>query len=354
MSLTKDPLRPLRIGLVGLGYWGKKYLRVLHELPSVKLVFVVDTDHNQLSQFEVAGSLPTYDEPLKALSSCETDAVIVVTPASTHQEVVKNCLEKGVHVMVEKPLTLSSKDASELARLSRESGHILYPAHIYAHNDSVKVLSEMANSKSLGDIRYVTCLRAGLGPVRADVNVLWDLVPHDLTILYSIGLHAPEAVRAIGSSFLQQGVEDVVFCTLQYPGGAVAHIQASWLDPYKIRRVTVVGSKQMALFDDVATDDSLKIYERGVDILPTTEYGEFKAQVRSGDVHIPHVLGREPLRNMVEDFIAKCRNPKERSDELGRGLAIVASLEAMSKSMRTNGSPVMPKLEQYEPYSTSN
>jgi predicted dehydrogenase len=354
MSPTNEPSKPLRIGLVGLGYWGNKYLRVLHELPSVKLVFVVDTDHSRLNQFDAAGSLPTYDEPLEALSSCKADAAIVVTPASTHQEVVKSCLEKGVHVMVEKPLALSSRDATELAQLSRESGRILYPAHIYAHNDSVRALSETANSKSFGEIRYITCLRAGLGPVRGDVNVLWDLVPHDLTILHSLGLHEPEAVRAIGSSFLQQGVEDVVFCTLQYPGGAVAHIQASWLDPYKIRRVTVVGSRQMALFDDVATDDSLKIYERGVDILPTTEYGEFRAQVRSGDVHIPHVLAREPLRNMVEDFIAKCRHPEESSDELDRGLAIVASLEAMSKSLSTNGFPVKPKWgrnEQYAPIS---
>jgi predicted dehydrogenase len=327
---------------------------VLNEIGGIELTFVADTNRDRLDALSNSQYLHKYEDALEAISTCNIDAAIVVTPASTHRRMAQLCLESGAHVMVEKPLALSSEDAHELARLSKQYKRILYPGHIYAHNDTVRVLSKMVSEEALGKLRYVTCMRTGLGPVRADVNVLWDLVPHDLTILRSLRLDRPTRVRAIGTSFLQRGVEDVVFCTLEYEGGAIAHVEASWLDPYKIRRVTVVGSRRMALFDDVATDDRLKIYERTVDISPTTEYGEFKAQVRSGDVHIPYISAREPLRNMIEAFVTRCRNPNETLDELNEGLSIVSTLEALNRSMRTDGAPVRLELAGLEQYATSD
>ncbi len=334
-------MRPRQIGLIGLGYWGSKYLRLLREMPGVELAFVADVDRDRLHNVGPYTSIPQYYDVRAAIEANRIDGVIVATPASTHRRVVQECLEKEVQVLVEKPLATSMADALFLAHLSREKNTLLYPGHVYAHNDAVRALAKWVSDGALGGLRYVTCQRTGLGPVRGDVNVLWDLVPHDLTILDLLGLGKPESITSIGTSFLQHGIEDIAFSTLRYNGGAITHIQASWLDPYKVRRVTVVGSKRMALLDDVATEDRLRIYEHGVDVLPTTEYGEFKTQVRSGDVRIPFISNREPLRNMVETFLHAHRNTESTSDELVRGLSIVAVLETMNQSMHSNGSMTM-------------
>lgn len=329
-------MRTHRIGLVGYGYWGPKYLRLLREHPETRPAFVVDVDSTRLKSLEEDG-IPTFPDVEAALGSVPTDAVIVVTPATTHRKVVETCLRRGVKTLVEKPLTPSLKDSEALVRLSQELKVLLYPGHIYAHNDGVRALAARVKAKSFGGLRYVDSVRTGLGPVRGDVSALWDLVPHDLTIIESVGLRRPEEVVAMGNSFLRPGVEDVVFGTLRYPGGALANVQGSWLSPYKVRQTTVVGAQEMAIFDDMVNEDPLRLYGRGVEILPTTEYGVFKTQIRSGDVTLPYVALREPLRNLLEDFLAACRDPRLAQDELRRALEVVATLEAMERSMRAGG-----------------
>ena len=326
-----------RVGLFGLGYWGAKYLRLLQEIESVHLVFVVDADRGRLRGLSLPPGTSSYSDADEALGAENIDAAVVVTPASTHRDLVVKCLARSLDVLVEKPLTLSLKDGIDLARQARRAGRLLYPGHVYAHNDGVKALARAVAARDFGQIRYVSCMRTGLGPIRGDTNALWDLVPHDLTILSVIGMGRPESVVAVGRSFLRPGIEDVAFATLLYPNGRLANIQASWLDPYKTRRITAVGSRQMVSFDDSSIEERIKIYERGVDLVPTDAFGEFKAQIRTGDVHVPFVAAKEPLRNLVEAFLQARARAKGADRELAQAIEIVAELEAMHQSMKAQG-----------------
>lgn len=330
----------LRVGIIGLGYWGSKYVRVMRELPGIEISFLADTDQTRLDEVSAGLGVPRFNELSAALENESTDAVFIVTPAVTHRELAQEALEQGFDVFLEKPFTLSVEDALQLVRCSRESGRLLYPGYIYAHNTAVKALAERAHNGTFGDLRYVTCLRTGLGPIRGDVNALWDLAPHDLTILDCLEMGQPEGVSAVGACFLQANIEDVVFGTLRYPNGTVAHIQTSWLDPYKVRQVTVVGSRRMAIFDDMATEERLRIYERGVDITGFSPHGEFKAEVRTGDINIPYIPMEEPLRNMAEAFVERCRRGGAASGEILRALTMTQILESMHASIRANGVPV--------------
>ncbi len=344
----------VRVGLFGLGYWGSKYLRLLQEIPQVELVCAVDADPGKTKLLRGAGGVRFYSSPDRALAEERFDAAVVVTPASTHTKVVRACLDHSVDVMVEKPLALSLKDSVSLARRARDSGRILFPGHVYAHNDALEVAAGVARKKSFGQLRYISCVRTGLGPIRGDTNALWDLVPHDLTALWMFGLRRPREVVAVGQAFLQPGIEDVAFATLLYAGGRIANIQASWLDPYKVRRITAVGSRQMVTFDDGAIEDRVKVYERGVEIVPSSEFGEFKAHIRSGDIHVPYVEQREPLRNLVEAFLQSRSRPALAARELHRALEIVAVLEAMDRSMRRQGTRVKVDWKPIEAFGGKN
>jgi predicted dehydrogenase len=326
-----------RVGLFGLGYWGSKYARLLSEIPQVTVACVVDADRGRLNGLRAGPEVARYTEASRALQKEKLDAAIVVTPASTHTALVAQCLDRSLDVLVEKPLTLSLGDAILLAKKAKHAGKLLFPGHVYAHNDGVRALSKAVGSASFGKLRYVSCLRTGLGPVRGDTNVLWDLVPHDLTILSMIGAGRPTAAIAVGRAFLRPEVEDVAFGTLLYPGGRLAHIQASWLDPHKVRKVTAVGSRRMVSFDDTSVEECVKVYERGVDLVPSATFGEFMAQVRSGDAHIPFIAAREPLRNLVQAFLDARSDPAKGGPDLKRALEIVAILEAMHQSMRDDG-----------------
>lgn len=327
------------IGLVGFGYWGPKYLRVLREHPATSAAFVVDPDGRRLRQLK-GTNIPTFRTVKEAIDRVTVDGVIVVTPASTHRSVAEICLRHGIKTLVEKPLSPRLKDAAYLVRLSHELGVTLYPGNIYAHNDAVKALCSYVKAPPFGPIRYLYSARTGLGPIRGDVSALWDLTPHDLTISQSLGMGRPEGVVAVGSSFLRPGIEDVVFGTLKYAEGVLGHIQGSWLSPYKVRQTTVVGTHQMAVFDDTASEDPLRIYGRGVDLLPTDAYGIFKTQIRSGDVNMPFIQLKEPMRNMVEEFLIACKDSHLAREEVQRALDIVAILESMEKSMKSGGRPM--------------
>jgi predicted dehydrogenase len=327
----------VRVGLFGLGYWGSKYLRLLQEIPSIELTFVVDSDPKRLKTIRETTRIHKYSTPAAALSKERADAAVVVTPASTHRRVVSSCLDNSLDVLVEKPLALSLRDSIVLAQKAAKVGRILFPGHVYAFNDALREAAKIVSQSSFGEMRYVSCMRTGLGPIRGDTNALWDLVPHDLTALSEFGLRRPEEVVAVGRSFLQPGIEDVAFATLLYSKRRIANIQASWLDPYKIRRITAVGSRKMVTFDDGAIEDRVKVYERGVELMPTAAFGEFKTHIRSGDIHVPYVDQREPLRNLVEGFLHSRADPKSANVEILRALEIVTILGSMDRSMRRDG-----------------
>jgi predicted dehydrogenase len=322
-----------RLGIIGAGYWGEKYIRVIHQMDSCELAFVVDSDAARVRQLSETMGVDGYSDLEEALNRHDCDSVIVSTPASSHRRIVERCLRLGLDVLVEKPLALSVADASEMVKSSIDAGRLLFPAHIYAHNDVVKRLVDLVKGGQLGDLRFVSASRVGLGPVRDDVNALWDLVPHDLTMLDLLGLEHPVEVTSLGSSFLRPGIEDIVISSLKYERGQVALLQASWLSPVKVRSFMVVGSEKTAIFDDTAIDGPLRIYSSGVDLIPTNEFGVFKTQIRVGDVESPFVEVHEPLKNLFAEFLRLRRSPVSATMHISRAIRIVGVLETLAKAL---------------------
>lgn len=328
-----------RIGLVGCGYWGSKYLRLLREHPAIDLAFVVDAEADRLRAAEDSfKGVPTFSSLEDAVSkSGAPRAVVVATPASSHRSVVATCLDMGLDVLVEKPMALTTEDALAMVHRSKERGRLLFPGHVFAFNDAVRYLSSQVKNNRLGKILYAVCSRTSLGPIRRDVNALWDLIPHDLTILEALGLTQPHEVWSNGDSFLQADIEDVVVSGLRYPGGQAAYIHTSWLSPAKVRQVSVVGTDAMAVFDDTAIDNPVQIFDKGITQAQTQTYGEFKSQVRTGDTYLPKITSREPLRNMVDAFLECLAANEYPIEEVRRSVMTVHVVEALSQALRQGG-----------------
>jgi len=326
-----------RVGLVGLGYWGQKYLRVLRDNASVQLTFVTDADPARLGHDSRHLGVPTFLSVKEALEQLPCDAVIVVTPPATHREVVETCLEDGVDVLVEKPFALSSADAQSMVDCSQDAGRLLLPAHIYAHNDVVRHLVRKQAEGVLGQLRLVSLSRLGLGPVRSDVNALWDLVPHDLTVLDLLELKAPKQVSCVGRSIVRPGIEDVVLARICYPEDVMAYIQASWLSPVRVRQAIVYGSRRTAVFDDASADSPLRFLSSTAKELAAATPGQTSGDMRSGGVDVPNLRAHEPLKNLLTDFLRLRNQPSQAEEHVGRALRIVRVLELMTKSLNAGG-----------------
>jgi predicted dehydrogenase len=265
----------------------------------------------------------------------DVDAVIVATPTSTHREVVEHCLSSGVHVLVEKPLAGTVADAEALAALQKGTGRVLMVGHTFLFNPAVRAIKGYIEQGLLGDIRYLYFTRTGLGPIRQDVNALWDLAPHDFSMLrYWLGADPIDLV-ARGQAYLKPGTEDVVFVTLNYPDRVLASVHVSWLDPVKVRSVTVVGDRKMVVFDDTHATEKLRIYDRGADYQPHEGgFAEFIAAVRDGDIVIPRLEQREPLREQLEHFVDCINTGKRPIASADDGVAIVKVLERAQHELR--------------------
>ncbi|MDR3640137.1 MAG: Gfo/Idh/MocA family oxidoreductase [Humidesulfovibrio sp.] len=329
----------MRIAQLGAGYWGPNLIRNFLRVPEVTSFQVGDPDEKQLAkvrgmfpQLQTGGDLQSF------AADPSIDAVVLATPAATHYEFTKLLLNSGKHVLVEKPLALNARDGRELVDLAREKKLILMVGHVFLYNAAVLKVKEYIDAGDLGEIYYITTQRLSLGRVRQDVNALWNLAPHDISIC-NFWLDAkPERVTAKGKCFLQPHLEDVVFMDLDYPGGQAAHVHVSWLDPNKTRRIVVVGSKRMLVYDDVSMDAKITIYDKGVDRnaiprdLPSAEsFGDFQLQQREGDIIIPKIKFNEPLFVECTEFV-RCilegRVPKADGEN---GLAVV---EVMDQAQR--------------------
>jgi predicted dehydrogenase len=272
------------------------------------------------------------------------DAVVVATTSSTHRQVAMDCLDAGLHVLVEKPLADSSEAGAAIVHAAERAGRILMVGHTFLFNPAVEGVKHLIDQGELGKVLYLSFRRTGLGPIRHDVNALWDLAPHDLSMLrYWLGTD-PVEVTARGQSYLHPGIEDVVFMTLSYPHNVLVGIQVSWLDPVKDRRVTIVGDRKMVVYDDVHPTEKLRVYDKGATYQPRgAEYSEFLAAVRDGDILIPRIDSAEPLREELHHF-ARCveLGVQPRSD--GRdALQLVRILEmAQADLTRSTGAAVLP------------
>jgi len=323
---------PLRIAVVGLGYWGPNLARNFAALPGCELAWCCDPSADALDR--IAGRFPQarltgdLDE---VLADPSLDAVVLATPVPDHAESAVRVLQAGKHCFVEKPLAQSLADAERVVAAAEAAGRVLMVGHLLEYHPGVQRLKQLVDSGELGDrIYYIYGNRLNLGKLRADENALWSLGAHDVSVVLYLADEEPWEVAAHGESYVQDGVEDVVFCFLRFPSGVSAHLHLSWLDPHKERRFTVVGSRRMATFDDMAREGKLQIFDKGFDE-GSRGYGEYIT--RTGDIFSPSIPNVEPLRVECEHFVECVRTGRRpRSDGLS-GLRVVRVLEELQRSL---------------------
>ena len=340
---------PLVLGQLGLGYWGPNLLRNFTAVDGCRVKWVADPDPGRQAYARrmFPATAPVADWQT-VVHDPEVEAVVVVTPAAGHFELARAALAAGKHVMVEKPLAMCRRDAQSLCALASAKNRVLMVGHTFLYNAAVRRAKQYIEDGELGQIYYILSERLNLGRVRQDVNVMWNLAPHDIAIiLYWLG-EAPSQVAARGLTFLQDGIPDVAFMDLDFPSGRAAHIHVSWLDPHKTRRMTVVGSKKMLVYDDVSAEAKITLYDRGIDKrnilrdLPDIEsFGQFQLMRRSGDVYIPKIDFEEPLRVECRHFVECVRLGRAPLADGQNGVAVVAVLEAAQRSLG-NGCGPMP------------
>jgi len=330
----------ISIAVVGAGAWGKNHIRVFSEIPNVRLKYICDQDPLKLSSLEKAYPQSKMVKDLSPiLLDSEVRGVVVASSALSHYSLSKEILLADKDVLVEKPMTLSPKDAEELLEIAEKRGRILMVGHLLIYHSVVDRLKEMVTSGELGKIYYIYTQRVNLGVIRQDENALLSFAPHDLSVILYLLEEEPIVVSSHGESYIRKGIEDVVFLSLRFSEGKMANIHLSWLDPHKLRRVTIVGSKKMAVFDDVEASEKLKVYDKGVRNLSYDTYGEYLS-LRFGDITIPSIKMVEPLRAEAEHFIQCIESRKEPKTGGRDGLKVVRILAAAQQSLKEKGVPV--------------
>ena len=321
-----------RMGVVGLGYWGPNLARNFDRLPDADLAWLCDESGDALERFGRAfPSARTTTSLDDLLGDDSLDAVALATPVPTHAELGHRVLEAGKHCFVEKPLGQSVEEAERVVEVARAAGRVLMVGHLLEYHPGVERMNDLIEAGELGDVRYIYSNRLNLGQLRRDENALWSLGAHDVSVILRLAAEEPYECRAVGESYVNEGVEDVVFCYLRFPSGLAAHMHLSWLDPHKERRFTVVGSKRMATFDDMELERKLSVYDKGFDE-DYSSYGEYIA--RSGDIFSPHVPNEEPLRIECRHFLDCVRDGVEPRSGGESGLRVVRVLEALQRSLR--------------------
>lgn len=331
--------QPLCVGLIGYGYWGPNLARNFHQLPQAKLVAVADADVKRLDEPSRLYQARTYTDYRALLADPEVHAVAISTPARSHFEIASAALQAGKHTLVEKPLAMSSREARDLIALAASCDRVLMVGHTFEHNPAVWKIRELVDSHAIGDVYYIYSNRVNLGRVQSDINALWSIAPHDISILLYVLGALPVEVSARGATYLNDKVEDVVFVTMTFPNKVLAHVHASWLDPAKTRRMTIVGSEKMIVYDDADPEAKLRIYDKGV-YKRGTDYGEFQLKVHSGDIYLPKLDMSEPLRNECVHFVECVRDRKCPRTDGESGLRVIRVLEAAQESLERNGAPV--------------
>lgn len=333
----------LGIAILGSGYWGINYVRVFKELPEAQVITVCDLSPDRLQ--EVARRFPGIElttDIEHALQMDGVDVAVICTQARTHYDITYRCLNAGKHTLIEKPITTTAAEAEALIALAKAKGLTLMVGHTFLFNAGVRKVKEYINRGQIGQVYYLYAQRTNLGPIRQDVNALWDLAPHDVSIFNYLLDGVPEWVSAVGVKALGNCREDVGFVSLGYRHGVVGHIHVSWADPNKVRKVVVVGSQKRIVFDDLNVLERVKIYEKGV--IPTApetpSFGEFQFTIRDGDIFSPRVEVSEPLKTQCTHFL-ECVTRKIAPFTSGHaGMEVVQVMEAIDHSLQRNGAPV--------------
>jgi predicted dehydrogenase len=334
---------PIGIAIVGFGYWGPNVVRNILERPEFRLIGLCELDANRSNEFEGRHPGVRIESDLdELLLDPRIQAVAIATPPRTHHELVRRALEAGKHVLVEKPLATSVADAEDLIVRAEEAGVVLMPGHTFVYSPSVNKVRELIRSGEVGEVYFITSSRMNLGLYQRD-GVIRDLAPHDLSILLYWLDRPVSHVSAAGQSIFQLGIPETAFLTVRFAGGATANVQISWLAPRKMRQMVVVGSKRMIQYEDTSSDESVRIYDRGLDFsqveAPAT-FGEYQLTYRSGDIVVPRIDAAEPLSLELADFARAIRTGSEPRSNSRLGLEVVRALEAAHCSMERAGEPI--------------
>jgi predicted dehydrogenase len=342
--------KEIMLAQLGCGYWGPNLLRNFSSQDGCRVKWVAD--ENPARRTYVESSFPasqTTDDWRVAINDPDVDGVVVSTPAASHYALTKAALEAGKHVFVEKPLATSTAEADDLIRIAANRGLVLMVGHTFLYNDAVRYTKNLVESGDLGDVYYMYSQRLNLGQVRRDVNAWWNLAPHDISIfLYMMDGELPATIAAHGSAYIQPDVEDVVFATLTWKSGITANVQVSWLDPGKVRKMTIVGSRKMVVYDDIL-DDKIAIVDKGIDRVPRAgermdyddkDSSNVQLLHRFGDILLPRITVREPLKVESGHFVDCIRTGETPMTGPRHGRDVVAVLEAGQQSLKQGGSVV--------------
>lgn len=338
--------KKIRVGLIGYGYWGPNLARNAAQNPSLKLVSIADVDshrrHVAASDFSTSSDVRILKDDWDITDDPGIDAVMIATPLVSHYKIAKRALQNGKHVLLEKPMTKSAREAAELVAIAKRNKCVLLVDHTFVYLGAVKKIKELIQSKKLGEIYYYDSVRINLGLFRSDVNVVWDLAPHDLSILQYVINKKPKSVSAVGERFAGSSHEAIAYITLKLEGGTLVHLHVNWLSPVKIRRTVIGGNKKILVFDDLEPSEKIKIYDHGVSMTSGGKEKAYKDLVkyRVGDIYSPYVDRQEALRIEIQHFCDCITKGTKPLTDGNSGLQIVKILEAVDRSIKLNGRQV--------------
>ncbi len=332
-------MEKLKVAVIGCGYWGPNLIRNFNQISECQMAMCCDLDESKLQRMS---SLYPEIKTTKNLNDIFQDeaikAVAIATPVYTHAKLAALCLEHGKHVMIEKPMAASIAECLELIELAEVKQKKLMVGHTFEYTAAVNKVKEIIKSGELGDVMYVSSARLNLGLFQPDINVIWDLAPHDISIILYLLDEFPEGINASGKAHFKKGIEDVATVTLNFPSGTIAFVHNSWLDPDKVRKMTIVGSKKMLVYDDISTNEKIKIFDKGVQAPPYYDsFAEFHFSYRYGDIYAPRLNEYEPLKNECLHFLDCIRHNKCPKSDGHSGLRVVSILEAANKSLQNEG-----------------
>jgi len=336
-------MKEFSAAVIGMGYWGPNVLRNIIDIDEFSNIYSYDVDSSKLDK--IIKRFPSVIPANKYIDLLRNDlinCVFVCTPPATHYQLAKEALLSGKNVLIEKPMTVNVKEAEELIEISNKKSLKLMVGHTFEYSPAVVKIKEIIENGILGDIYFISMTRINLGIHRKDVSVIWDLATHDLSILFRLIDEMPEKIYAISNSFVKKGIKDVAFINLKYGNGIIANINVSWLSPKKIRETIIVGSKKMLVYDDTKSDEKVKIFDKGVDILKDPAgFGEYQLIYRTGDITAPVLEAIEPLRIEISHFIDCVNNGLEPKTDGYCGLKVVRALEAAERSSEKDGEVIL-------------
>jgi len=335
-------MEKLRVGVIGAGYWGPNLIRNFSNCPLTELAAICDSDPTRLEGVGRLNRSAVLVGSVDELLSGEIDAVAIATPVSTHFDLASRCLEAGKHVMVEKPLAATASEAQALVTIANRAGRVLMVDHTYLFNNSIRLIKQVVDSGELGELLYVDSVRINLGLFQRDVNVIWDLAPHDLSIIEYVLGRQPRSIAASGCGHVDPDIEDIAYINVDYGGGVLANIHVNWLSPVKVRQMIFAGTRKSLILNELNTVEPVKIYDRGIDVTePLEQRRRLMVSYRSGDILSPQIESGEALQSAVTHFAECIRDGTTPVSDGRLGLRVVRMLESATRSIRAQGGRVV-------------